>query len=392
MKTAGIVAEFDPFHNGHAYLLDSSRRRGATHTVCVMSSLFTQRGEPAAISERARTQAALRNGADLVLELPLPWSCAGAEVFARGAVYILASLGCVDTLVFGSELGDAEKLGHAVSALKAADGSQALRQALDSGASLPKARAAAAEELCPGAGSLGPNDILAAEYIGALERFAPGIEPQAVSRTGAGHDESGRGLFTSAKHIRALLSQRKTDDALGFVPDSAAEVYRQEFSCGRAPFLSSAWELIALSSLRSADKDYLASLPDVCEGLENRLWRASREALSLDDFYKTVKTKRYTMARIRRITCCAALGVTSALQSGLPPYIRVLGLNSRGGEILACADVKIPLVTRAADTRKLGTYGRGIYSLNCRAADLWGLCLPQRLPCGETQRGSPIIL
>lgn len=392
MRVSGIVAEYDPFHNGHAYLLERARHGGATHTVCVMSGLFTQRGEPAVLSERARGEASLRNGADLVLELPLPWACAGAEVFARGAISLLAALGNVNMLTFGSELGDAEVILHAAQALDAADGSPELRLALDSGASLPKARALAAEKLCPGAGRLGPNDILAAEYLKALGSFAPDIEPLAVRRSGASHNGPERGGVASAMEIRHRLADGDVDGALSFVPESAAAVYRREFERGRAPFLSKVWETVVLTKLRCAGKEYFAGLPDVGEGLENRLWRAAREAVTLDGFFSAVKTKRYTMSRIRRIACCAALGVTRSLQSGLPPYIRVLALNARGSEILAGASPRLPLVTRRADTLGLDPRGREIYSACCRAADLWGLCLPERLPCGEGQRFTPIVL
>lgn len=394
MKTAGIVAEYNPFHNGHAYQIAQTRQAGCTHVVAVMGGYFTQRGEGALMGPAARCEAALRGGADLVLELPLPWAAASAETFARGAVSLLDALGCVDVLSFGSESGDIRTLTAAEEELARLDGSDRLHRALRAGVSFPRAR----EEAL--AGRLDdpellrrPNDILALEYLGALRRLSSPMRPMAVRRVGAGHDScltaSG---FASASRIRTLLTGGAFDGAARFLPAGSLAVCRQEWAAGRAPFLPAAAEPLVLAQLRRMGPEDFARLPDVSEGLENRLFRAAQSAVALPELYAAVKTKRYTLSRVRRVVLAAFLGLPGGLTAQRPPYLRVLGLNPRGAEILRAARPALPLISRHADTAGLDDRGRTVDALECRAADLYGLCLPRRQPCGARQRMSPLFV
>jgi predicted nucleotidyltransferase len=394
MKTAGIVAEFDPFHSGHALLLAQARQLGATHIAVIMSESFTQRGEPAVFGAAARCRAAMACGADLVLGLPLPWSCAAAEIFARGAVSSLAALGSVDMLCFGSESADIPLLTRAAQAFASLDGSAELKEALAGGVSYPRARAQALAGLGHAElARLGPNDILAAEYIKALRRAGSGIIPAAVKRAGSPHDSGlpDGGGPASASAIRELLRAGETEKALSFVPEAASGIYRREIAQGLGPLDFGAWELAALSRLRAMDARDFARLPDVSEGLENRLERAAKKAVTLDEFYALVKSRRYTLARIRRTALCGCLGVTRGLSRGAPPYLRVLGLNARGAQILARHSASLPVISRGADVSELAPRARALWDI-CRSADdLRALCLPVRRPGGLSLRGMPVF-
>ena len=209
MRTAGIISEYNPFHRGHAWQLGELRRRlGAeTAVVCAMSGSFVQRGDFAVMRTHARAEAAVRGGADLVLELPLPWAIASAEGFAAGGVGVLAATGAVDTLVFGSECGDTETLKAVAAALESESFAAYLRQGLQEGVSFAAAREAAARKLLGEKAAVlaQPNDILGVEYCKAIARQAAALMPLALPRRGVGHDGGAAEGFASASHIRELL-------------------------------------------------------------------------------------------------------------------------------------------------------------------------------------------
>lgn len=392
MRAAGVIAEFNPFHKGHAYLLEQARRTGADAVAVVMSGCFTQRGEPACMPPAPRCAAALQAGADLVIELPLPWAMAAADTFAAGAVSLLSALGCVDRLVFGSETGDVEKLSDCVRMLGEADGSGAFADALAAGCSFPRARQHAVHTLFPQADTTPlsrPNDTLALAYLQACARQEAPFAPVAVRRLFAGHDMEGEQEgFASAARVRALLATGREEKALGCVPEAAAALYRRTLADGAAPYRAVYAERAVLARLRCLDAAAIARVPDVSEGLENRLLAAVRHAGGLEQLYAAVKSKRYTLARVRRAVWGAFLGLSRSHTAAMPPYLRVVGLGPRGREILRCAGhaARLPIVTRHADVMGLGTFARHIYALECRATDLYGLFLPRVQPSGMLQR------
>ncbi len=390
----GVVAEFNPFHSGHALLLRKAREAGCTHLAVVMSGNYTQRGEAACLRKEARVRAALLCGADLVLELPLPWAVASAERFAAGAVGVLEALGCLDLLFFGSECGDTARLQGCARRVLELDGGEALARELSSGKSFPQARAAAlggeAAELLRS-----PNDTLGVEYCKALLRQNARMRPLAVPRQGAAHDAPPEGgAIASASALRELLARGELSRAADFVPAPAWEIYERELREGMGPFLPARMEPLLLGQLRRlAPADFLR-LPDVSEGLENRLWRAARASCSVEELYAAVKTKRYALSRIRRVFLCAFLGVQKEWAARPAPYLRVLGMNARGGELLRRArrTARLPICARHADFARAGVEARRVYALECRAADLYALCLPRALPCGQEERYAPVRL
>lgn len=395
MKAAGIIAEYNPFHNGHALHIERTRESGCTHIAVVMSGLCTQRGEPAVFGKDARCRAALAAGADLVIELPLPWAVSSAERFARGAVSLLAALGCIETLSFGSESGNVGLITQYAERLDALEQSGRIREKLAEGASYPAARQAALSDLFGGQQNPGANDRLAAEYLRAARYLSVRLNPLAVKRAGAGHDESAsKNGIASASAIRAMLQKGEWEEAMRFVPGQAAAVYRAERKAGRAPFDEKLFGSIAFAQLRRLDKADFAALPDVTEGLENRIFHAVRLASNLPELAAMVKTKRYTMTRINRILLSAALSIKAQPQGSLPPYLRVLGFNERGLEILRAAkeNSTLPILTRFPKAESLGGSAAQVYRMECLAADLLALCRPAPAPCGAEQRYTPVTM
>lgn len=383
---SGIVCEYNPFHNGHFYHLSRTRAAGATHIVCVMSGNFTQRGEPAILDKWARARCALLCGADLVLELPLPWAMAGAEAFARGAVGILDALGCVEALSFGCETPDSSLLATAAGALLDPALSPLLREELRKGDGFAAARERAVLRLAgeQTAKTLqSPNNILAVEYVKAAQALGASLRMLPIARRGAGHDApEAAGGFCSASALRSLLLGG--GDALRLMPPASRAVWRQAAEAGHAPVTMAKLEQPVLSSLRALSLAQAALLPDLSEGLENRLYEAVYKAVSLEELYTRIKAKRYSHARVRRLVLSAFLGLRAGDNAGIPPYLRVLGFNSRGREILQLAkqNARLPIVTRAGDFSALGGRAGALFALECRSTDQFALASPAPRACG----------
>lgn len=394
MPTAGIIAEYNPFHLGHAALIDRLKQNGATHIVVVMSGNFVQRGDAAVISKWARTKQALLCGADLVVELPLPWSVAGAEKFALGGVFILNALKA-DIIGFGSECGNIEQLKGASNALLSPLLHDKILTLLSGGATFAAARQSAVKELFGESTAdllREPNNILGIEYLKAITRLNSPMEPFTVKRLGTAHNSSnGRCAFPSSAQIRSMLKNNK--DCSIFMPGPAWAVLKAEIEAGRAPASLSYIERGILAKLRIMDKHEFKVLPDISEGLENRVYSAVRKAKTLDELYALIKTKRYPHARIRRIVLSAFLGLNSSLTSKTPPYIRVLGMNDGGKEILrnAKSGLNLPVITRSSDIKLLDSRAKNIMGIEDKAADLFALCLPKAGPCGLDKTTGLII-
>ncbi|MCL2508361.1 MAG: nucleotidyltransferase family protein [Oscillospiraceae bacterium] len=386
MKIAGIIAEYNPFHNGHSYHVRETKGCGADAVVAVMSSHFVQRGEPSVMSKWARAKMAVQSGVDLALELPVIWSCASAQRFAQGGVSILNALGCVDFLSFGSESGDISLLREAAKAACDARTQALIRARLSDGLSFAKTRKNAVRELFGDMAAdvlRSPNDTLAVEYLSALEEFSSPIKPIVVKRSGVDHDSPDvRGDFASASLIRGLMFEGA--DFSHLVTQSAADVIREEIIESRAPVGYTKLETAMLMMLRNADPAALARLPDVSEGLENRVIGAAREALSLSELFSLAKTKRYAHARIRRAAAHALLGITADMQGQLPPYVRVLALNETGREILKKAKktTAIPIIMKANELKNSGGFARTVFETERRAADVYALAMPRTHPGG----------
>ena len=382
-KCFGIVAEFNPFHNGHAALLRFARQNGADYIAAVMSGNAVQRGSFAVTDKRIRAKAALLCGCDIVIELPIAYSLASARPFASGAISLLKSTGFVDAVCFGSENGDAAELEKLSILADAPETEKEMLAKLSAGVTFARARQEAFAKLYGQEAAMqisSPNNILALEYLRAMRHLAWDAEVLTMKRTGTDHDSAVAGdEFASASYLRGNLGRLST-----FVPAKAMEVYSAAMESGLFPADEAKLETAILSHFRRTTRDDLAALPDISEGIENRLYKAARQATSLNGFMMTAKTKRYTLARIRRLVLSSFLGITAADAKTPIPYIRVLGFNDKGRELLAKAKDKamLPVHTSLAVLEKQNeACGRFAY-LEAGATDQHSLALPETLACG----------
>ena len=377
MSVVGIVAEYNPFHAGHAFHLAETRRRlGECTAVCVMSGHFVQRGECAVLDKWTRARAALEGGADLVLELPTVWAAASAEHFAWGAVNILKEAGA-DAISFGSESGNGDGLREVAACLDGPGLRISLRQFLDRGLPFAACRQAAVGELLGAelaALLAGPNDNLAVEYLKAARHL--GWEPEivAVPRRGAGHDGGDHPEYPSASHLREEILSGALE--------------------AENPANMKAGERWMLAALRRMDESDFAALPDCGEGLSHRLYRAARRGRTLDEVYALAKTKRYAHSRIRRAVLWGALGLREDDRPVSPPYLRVLGASERGRALLRelKQTARLPVITRPAHAKSLDGPGRRLFELEARCTNLYQLCRASPGPCGLEWTSGPIML
>ena len=377
MNICGIVAEYNPFHAGHAYHIEQTRAQlgGETAIICAMSGNFVQRGEAAVLSKNARAEAAVKSGADLVLELPLPWAISSAEGFARGAVELLAATGVVTHLSFGSESGDIAALQAAEALLRRPEFQELLAAELSTGISFAAARQAALAKIdsdCAGMVST-PNNILAIEYLKAIAEKNLPLQPLTVARAGAGHDSAAEDAMPSASYLRARLAAGERVETC--LPEASACVLRREMEAGRAPVLMEYLETAILSRLRMLPKSAFSALPDAAEGLDNRLYKAVHSECSVQGILEAAKSKRYAMSRLRRMLLCATLGVTADDSKGTLPYLRVLAANERGLAVLRemRGRSKLPVITKPAEIHALDARARHIFEVETAATDFYVL-------------------
>lgn len=399
MKVAGIVAEYNPFHTGHAYQIQQTRTRLGEDcaVIAVMSGNWVQQADCAIADKWTRTRLALTGGADLVLELPTVWACSTAESFARGAVGILNACGVVDALSFGSECGDIEGLKQVAACLDRPEYDRRVGELINDGATFAACRQQAVEEVLGAAlGSLlsKPNNNLGVEYIRALHALHSKTEPMTVLREGAAHNSTGQtARFVSATQIRTELADGNWDGAQPYLPEGGRALLE-----GRTVAQSGLEQVerAILARLRTMTAQDWERLPDcgLAEGLPRRLERAGKSCVSVDDFFEQAKTKRYTRARLSRLVLWAFLGLSAADVPERPPYIRVLGFNERGREVLRQMKERatLPILTKPAHARELDEAGRRLFELEARCTDLYDLCFETVPAPGREWNTDPVIL
>lgn len=350
MKASGIVVEYNPLHNGHIYHLNNTRKiTGCDGIVAVMSGNFVQRGEPAFLNKWARTNMALKAGVDLVLELPVIYSISSAEGFAFGAVSTLESLGLIDCICFGSESGDLELLYNISSILysEPKEYKDFLQGYLKLGLSFPLSREKAlidyykylncSNELLNSINEAmkNSNNILALEYIKSLMLLSSKIKPYTITRAGNNYNDTKiTGTLSSASSIRKNFNNPEIDQAL---PSFSKNIISQEMEYRRCPVTINDFSDVIIHRLRGMDLDEIAQLLDVNEGLENRIKRASEDSGNIDKLLESTVSRRYPASRIKRILIYSLLGIKKDVKNMLKApvkYIRVLGFNKKGKELL----------------------------------------------------------
>ena len=396
-KLAGIIAEYDPFHNGHAWQLQQAKALGAQRVAVAMSCGLTQRGALPLLPESVRVQAALTCGADLVFALPAPYACSGAECFARAGVQLLAAAGC-DALVFGAETPDAALLMEAARVLSGAEYRTALKARLAAGArSFAAARQAAVEAVCPGTGLAAlldkPNNNLAVEYCKAILELGASLVPIPLPRQGAGHGqaltETG-GQFASASALRTLWQSGGADAAAPYVPAEVLPLYREAFAAGQYTDLAAAQRCqLALLRSRCAGTAPFAQVRGISEGLEHRLEAAVRSSTTHAELLDSLTTVRYPRARMRRLAMDAALGYT-AQTPALPPYLHLLGARKEALPLLG--ETALPLSHSLARLARENETCAQMAAAQSRASDLGALCRAKPEPMGGIYRQKIIFL
>ncbi len=381
MKITAVIAEYNPLHKGHAYHLREARRlSGADFLLVVMSGNFVQRGEPAVMDKYLRAEAALLCGADLVLELPVPFACASAEKFAAGAVDLLNGLGCVDTLCFGSESGDLSSLDDLAGIL--ADEppryQNALKSALKTGLSFPKAREYALSQCLPETASLLrlPNDILAVEYLKALKRTKSSIRPLAVQRLGDYRETALDAPFSSALALRKALSESRAgssapvpDAVLSCIPNEARTLFCENYGRLFPIFPNDLSPMLHYRLLQASGWEEFARCADVPEELARRIYRERFAFTDLDAFTDLVHTKNRTKTQVRRALLHILLDLPD-LSKNLPAsregqcfYARILGLQRSAQPLLG--EIKkhgrLPLLSKPADARAVLSSPNGAF-------------------------------
>ena len=398
MKFAGIIAEYDPFHNGHAWQLAQAKALGAEHVAVAMSCGLTQRGALPLLPEAVRVQAALQCGADFVFALPAPFACAGAEAFARAGVRILAAAGC-DALVFGAETPDADLLMEAARVLNSEAYRAELKHQLAAGArSFAAARQAAVEALCPGMALADlldkPNNNLAVEYCKAILEQDAALTPVPLPRVGAGHGqalaESGHAQFASASALRTLWAEQGADALAPYVPEKALELYKKAEVDGMYTNFAAAGRCqLALLRAACAQPNPFAAVRGVSEGLDHRLENAVRQYTTLPALLDELTTVRYPRARMRRLAMDAALGYTAALPA-LPPYLHLLGARREALPLLK--HTALPLSHSLARLEQEGPECACIAAAQAKASDFGALCRKVPGPMGGVYRQKIIFL
>ena len=355
-KVLGIVAEYNPFHNGHLYHLEESKRQAnAEFSICVMSGNFTQRGNTAIVDKWSRARMALESGVDLVVELPLIYCISSAENFAFGSISILNKLGIVDAVSFGSETGDVSILNAFAEILydEPKEYLSLLEHELAKGVSYAKAREKAIlmylSDIRKYANVLSnPNNILGIEYLKALKRLKSEIKPLTIKREDVGHNSTKivNGIASSST-IRKFI--KKPDVLSQVVPEATFSILEDKLKHGQIVRSIACFEKEILYKLRTMSIEQIANLPDVSEGLENAIKSAANSCNNITDLISLIKSKRYAQTRIQRILLYALLDITKQdmiNSTKVTPYIRVLGINSNGKKILSeIANSRLNIIT-----------------------------------------------
>ena len=394
MTIAAIIAEYNPFHNGHEYMIQKVKEEtGADYVIAVMSGDFTQRGIPGIADKHTRAKMAVSCGADAVFELPVRFATASAEQFATGAVALFSALSCVDYLCFGSEYGKLSDFTKASDLLlnEPEDFKRAIQKNLREGLSYPKAFALAVKESGAAPDIVPellekPNNLLGLEYLKAIKKLASSIKPHTITRTGTGYhdehsafsEESGT-LIASAGAIRTALSKEvgSISAAQPLLPAESYRIFAESYGV-TAPVLLNDFSLLLSTRIAAETKESLAAFLDVPKELADRIYRFRDEFMPFTELIEAIKHKQYTYARINRALVHILLGLKETSNSdtatSLVPYARLLAMKKSASPLMK--EIKehsgIPVITKPAEARKvLDEAALAMFMEDVSAADLY---------------------
>lgn len=402
MKTVAIISEYNPFHTGHKYQIDSIRAEFGedTRIIAIMSGNFTQRGELAITDKYTRAECAVRAGVNLVLELPFPYSASSAEFFATSGVSIANSLGCVDYLSFGSEFGNIEELLLVASRMDTKEYKTSLREFIDAAENKDVGFPRAAYTVYKNLYSeditreyFSPNNILAFEYIKAIKKLNSKIIPHTIKRNGAGYTDTKISEIEhqSAGAIRKII-ETDFESALSFVPDSSKDTLIRAYNEKRLPADADKISSAIISHLRINSPKQ--NIHDAGGGLYNRIRSASFDATNFTSLIKLAETKKYTQARIRRVCLYSLLGVTSSAVRELPEYTQVLAMDTSGQAILKSIKKVngIRVITKPSDSKFSTDAQKAQKELSDMADSIYTLSLPCPTSGNAFLKATPYIL
>ncbi len=398
MEVIGIIAEYNPFHNGHAFMIEELRRIfPGSAILALMSGSFTQRGEAAMADKWQRGKSAIRGGCDLVLELPFAYAVRSAQDFARGAVLLLDRLGIVDVIAFGAECNDLEKMKRIAEAMDASETQRSLRRFVTEGASYAAALTSALSSL------LGveeeflkqPNTILSMEYLRALRLTRSSLRPFPIQRQGAAHHQMGlHGNIASASAIRQELCHPSWNALKKVLPPCTLQSLKKMNSFPRTELLFRP----VLAALRTGNLEGLCGIYGVNEGLEHRLLLSAAKSSSWEDLVDGAASKRYPKSRIRRLLIHLIAGFNreeaAEFDGQGPQYARILAFNDRGRMLLRRIkrESSLPLIPKVSQflsgrdmhrpSGELSILQR-MLRFDCLATDLQGICYPTPLRGGR---------
>ena len=400
MKITGLITEYNPFHLGHEFHINSSKQKtDCDYTICIMSGNFVQRGIPAIVDKWSRTKMALLGGVDLVLELPTIYSVSSAEYFAFGAISTLNSLNIVDNICFGSECGDVTTLKKIAEILvnEPLEFKKDLKEQLNLGLSFPKARSIAIEKYIKNSNIFNidniehilnsPNNILAIEYCKSLFKLKSNINPITITRQGSGYndDNLNQDNFSSASSIRKDITEKSLESCINVLPKYAYEILKNsKISDVDRMFFYVKYKLLS-------NPQFLSNIPDANEGLGNKILNNIGNFNNFDEFIMSCKSKRYSYTRISRVLCQCFLSLSKEdilLSKSKPQYIRVLGLNKNGAKILKeiKKNSKIKIVNKISSKNT-----DPMLSIDIKATNLYSL-LNNNIMHNADFKISPIIL
>ncbi len=372
MKVCGIIAEYNPLHNGHLHHIVESRRiTGADYIIVIMGGNFMQRGTPAIMDKYERTRTALSCGADLVIELPAYYSTGSAEYFAMGAVSLLDKLGIVDNLCFGSENGDIsvfQKFSQ-ITSQESPEYQNLLQSHLKSGVSYPTARTTAILQLCPELTPFisvlkSPNNILGLEYMKSIYRQHSSIEPVTIRRCGSNYHEIRLGINqSSSSAIRnALLTGIPITDLQNHMPEESYTIFTQYLQKNKALQINDFSQILYYKLLTERHKGF-QNYVDVSEALSDRICNNIYQFKNYEDFCDLLKTKEVTYSRISRCLLHILLDMHKddldayINELDITPYARILGFKKSSTPLLSQINktTRIPLITKLADAKDILT-------------------------------------
>jgi len=379
MRVVGLIAEYNPFHNGHKYHIEKAKEvANADYAIVVMSGNFVQRGAPAIIPKHLRAEAALKCGADLVIELPVCYATGTAEQFAYGAVSLLEKLGCVNAICFGSECGDINLLSNVARLLcdETDEYKDALQAYLRSGMSFPLARQNALDKLYPN-GNYGqllsePNNILGIEYLKALYRLNSNIEPLTIQREVSHyHDTELQEQFSSASALRGTITDGNFAQLYGQIPSECMPSLEDGYQV-RYPVYANDFSLLLKYKLLNETSMSLVEYADVSEELANRICNRLNDYVSFEQFCELLKTKEITYTRISRALIHILLGVKKSDNNEIE-YVRVLGFRKNSSDLLAYIKKtsSLPLISKLSASDNFAEHAKKMLGIDVFASNLY---------------------